>query len=345
MNSIMIEPYTLTSDNLNSTQKAAMLLITMGVDNAAQVMKNMSDSEVEKISFEIAKLRDIPSEVLGQVIQEFYEVMIANETLAQGGFEYAKDLLEHAWGDKKSDDVIKRLEIATGISAFSLLGKVDNKRLLDFLGKEHPQTAALILSNLRVDQASSLLAELPEENRIEISYRLATLQDINPELIEDVEAVLRDQIGAEIADGDARKSGVESTADLLNAIGQTDQKVILDGLKKIDEELCDDISSYLFMFDDIVTLTDNAIQAINGAVDNKILAPALKGAKDDLRERFYKNMSERAGGMLRDEIDVLPPMPMKDIEKAQSDVLLAVFDLESKGELSISRSGEEQDLI
>ncbi|MDP6684354.1 MAG: flagellar motor switch protein FliG [Candidatus Marinimicrobia bacterium] len=341
----MIEPYTLTSDNLNSTQKAAMLLITMGVDNAAQVMKNMSDSEVEKISFEIAKLRDIPSEVLGQVIQEFYEVMIANETLAQGGFEYAKDLLEHAWGDKKSDDVIKRLEIATGISAFSLLGKVDNKRLLDFLGKEHPQTAALILSNLRVDQASSLLAELPEENRIEISYRLATLQDINPELIEDVEAVLRDQIGAEIADGDARKSGVESTADLLNAIGQTDQKVILDGLKKIDEELCDDISSYLFMFDDIVTLTDNAIQAINGAVDNKILAPALKGAKDDLRERFYKNMSERAGGMLRDEIDVLPPMPMKDIEKAQSDVLLAVFDLESKGELSISRSGEEQDLI
>lgn len=345
MNSIMIEPYTLSSDNLTSTQKAAMLLITMGVDNAAQVMKNMSDSEVEKISFEIAKLRDIPSEVLGQVIQEFYEVMIANETLAQGGFEYAKDLLEHAWGDKKSDDVIKRLEIATGISAFSLLGKVDNKRLLDFLSKEHPQTAALILSNLRVDQASSLLAELPEENRIEISYRLATLQDINPELIEDVEAVLRDQIGAEIADGDARKSGVESTADLLNAIGQTDQKVILDGLKKIDEELCDDISSYLFMFDDIVTLTDNAIQAINGAVDNKILAPALKGAKDDLRERFYKNMSERAGGMLRDEIDVLPPMPMKDIEKAQSDVLLAVFDLESKGELSISRSGEEQDLI
>ena len=164
-----------------------------------------------------------------------------------------------------------------------------------------------------MDKSSSLLAELPEESRIEIAYRLATLEDITPELLEDVEAVLRDQIGAEIADGDAKKSGVESTADLLNAIGQTDQKIILDGLKELDEELCDNISSYLFMFDDIVTLTDNAIQAINGAVDNKILAPALKGAKDDLRERFYKNMSERAGGMLRDEIDVLPPMPMKDI--------------------------------
>ena len=317
----------------------------MGVDNAAQVMKNMSDSEVEKISFEIAKLRDIPPEVLSEVILEFYEVMIANETLVQGGFEYAKDLLEHAWGDKKSDDVIKRLEIATGISAFSLLGSIDNKRLLDFLRKEHPQTAALILSNLKVDQASKLLAELPEENRIEITYRLATLEEITPELIEDVEAVLRDQIGAEITEGDAKKGGAESTADLLNAIGQTDQKIILDGLKNIDEELCDDISSFLFMFDDIISLPDNAIQAIIGATDNKLLATALKGAKDNMRELFYKNLSKKAGGMLRDEIDVLPPMPMKDIEKAQSEVLQIVFDLESKGDLSISRSGDEQELI
>ena len=345
MSSIMIEPYTLTSENLSVTQKAAMLLIAMGVDNAAQVMKNMSDSEVEKISFEIAKLRDIPPEVLSEVILEFYEVMIANETLVQGGFDYAKDLLESAWGDKKSDDVIKRLEIATGISAFSLLGSIDNKRLLDFLRKEHPQTAALILSNLKVDQASNLLAELPEENRIEITYRLATLEDIPPELIEDVEAVLRDQIGAEITEGDAKKGGAESTADLLNAIGQTDQKVILDGLKNIDEELCDDISSFLFMFDDIISLPDNAIQAIIGATDNKLLATALKGAKDNMRELFYKNLSKKAGGMLRDEIDVLPPMPMKDIEKAQSEVLQIVFDLESKGDLSISRSGDEQELI
>ena len=341
----MIEPYAMTYDNLSKNQKAAMLLIAMGVDNASQIMKNMSDHEVEKISFEIAKLRDIPSEILGEVIQEFYEIMIANETLMQGGFDYAKDLLEHAWGDKKSDDIIKRLEIATGISAFSLMSKVDNKRLLEFLKKEHPQTASLILSNLRVDQASSLLAELPQESRIEIAYRLATLEDINPDLIEDVEAVLRDQIGAEIASEEGKKSGVESTADLLNAIGQTDQKVILEGLKKIDEQLCDDISSYLFMFDDTVSLTDNAIQAINGAVDNKILAPALKGAKDDLRELFYKNMSERAAGMLRDEIDVLPPMPMKDIERTQSEVLQIVFDLESKGELTIARSGEEQELV
>ena len=345
MSSIMIEPYTLTSENLSVTQKAAMLLIAMGVDNAAQVMKNMSDSEVEKISFEIAKLRDIPPEVLSEVILEFYDVMIANETLVQGGFEYAKDLLEHAWGDKKSDDVIKRLEIATGISAFSLLGSIDNKRLLDFLRKEHPQTAALILSNLKVDQASKLLAELPEENRIEITYRLATLEEITPELIEDVEAVLRDQIGAEITEGDAKKGGAESTADLLNAIGQTDQKIILDGLKNIDQELCDDISSFLFMFDDIISLPDNAIQAIIGATDNKLLATALKGAKDNMRELFYKNLSKKAGGMLRDEIDVLPPMPMKDIEKAQSEVLQIVFDLESKGDLSISRSGDEQELI
>ena len=345
MSSIMIEPYTLTSENLSVTQKAAMLLIAMGVDNAAQVMKNMSDSEVEKISFEIAKLRDIPPEVLSEVILEFYEVMIANETLVQGGFEYAKDLLESAWGDKKSDDVIKRLEIATGISAFSLLGSIDNKRLLDFLRKEHPQTAALILSNLKVDQASKLLAELPEENRIEITYRLATLEEITPELIEDVEAVLRDQIGAEITEGDAKKGGAESTADLLNAIGQTDQKIILDGLKNIDQELCDDISSFLFMFDDIISLPDNAIQAIIGATDNKLLATALKGAKDNMRELFYKNLSKKAGGMLRDEIDVLPPMPMKDIEKAQSEVLQIVFDLESKGDLSISRSGDEQELI
>ena len=345
MSSILIEPYTLTSENLSVTQKAAMLLIAMGVDNAAQVMKNMSDSEVEKISFEIAKLRDIPPEVLSEVILEFYEVMIANETLVQGGFDYAKDLLESAWGDKKSDDVIKRLEIATGISAFSLLGSIDNKRLLDFLRKEHPQTAALILSNLKVDQASNLLADLPEENRIEITYRLATLEDIPPELVEDVEAVLRDQIGAEITEGDAKKGGAESTADLLNAIGQTDQKIILDGLKNIDEELCDDISSFLFMFDDIISLPDNAIQAIIGATDNKLLATALKGAKDNMRELFYKNLSKKAGGMLRDEIDVLPPMPMKDIEKAQSEVLQIVFDLESKGDLSISRSGDEQELI
>ncbi len=191
MNSIIIEPQTLTTESLSSTQKAAMLLVAMGVDNAAQGMKNMNESEVEKISLEIAKLRDIPSDILGQVIQEFYEVMIENETLMQGGFDYAKDLLEHAWGDKRSDDVIKRLEIATGISAFSLLSSVENKRILEFLKKEHPQTAALILSNLKVDQASSLLSELPEKSRIEIAYRLATLENISPELIEDIEEVLR----------------------------------------------------------------------------------------------------------------------------------------------------------
>ena len=345
MNNIMIEPYTMTNENLSRTQKAAMLLIAMGVDNAAQVMKNMTDYEVEKISFEIAKMRDIPSEILGQVIEEFYDLMIENETLMQGGFDYAKDLLEHAWGDKKSDDVIKRLEIATGISAFSLLRSVDNKKILEFLKKEHPQTAALILSNLQVDQASNLLAELPEKSRIEITYRLATLKNISPELIEDIEAVLRDKIGAEIADGDHKKSGIETTADLLNAIGQTDQKVILDGIKSMDEGLCDDISSYLFMFDDIVNLQDNAIQKIIGSVDNKILASGLKAAKDQLKDKFFKNMSEKQGGMFKDEIDVLPPMTMKDIENYQSQVLQVVFDLESKGELKISRSGEEQDFV
>jgi len=327
---------------ISPLQKAALIIIAMGVQNAAQVMKNLNDTEIEKITIEIAKLRNVPAEVLGSVIEEFYQLMLANKYIVQGGLDYAQKVLESAWGHKRAEDIIKRVEASTEVSAFYLLQTVDDKQLLSFLQNEHPQTAALILANLKPPQAAAILSELPEENQSEIAYRLATMEKTSPEYIEDIEDVLREQIGTVFGGDLSKTGGAEAVAEILNSATRSAEKNILNRLREQDAKLSEEITNLMFLFEDIVQLSDLSIQRIVKEVDTKTLSLALKATSNELKEKIMSNMSERAAEMLKDEIQFLGPVRVRDVESAQKQILDIMRQLEETGEIVISHSeGEE----
>lgn len=323
-------------------QKVALLMVALGVEKASLLLKNLKESEIEEISIEIAKLQNIPADMLSMVIEEFYEMMMANKFIVQGGVEYTKELLEKAWGKKKAEDIIKKVEAATEVSAFYLLQTVDDKQLLNFLQNEHPQTAALILANLKPKQAAAIISELPEDYQYEIAYRIATMERTSPELIEDIEKVLRDQLGTVFGGNLSKTGGVETVAEILNSVNRTAEKNILTHLRERDPALVDEITELMFMFEDLVHLPANAIQRILKEVDSKTLALALKATSNELKEKIYQNMSERASNMLKEELDYLGPVRIKDVEQAQKEILETARRLEEQGEIMLVRSEDEQ---
>jgi len=325
-------------------QKVALILIALGTQNAAQVLKNLNEKEVEHITVAIARQRDVPAEVLSSAIEEFYQIMMADQYIVEGGLEYAKTVLEKAWGHKKAEDIIKRVEAATEVSAFYLLQTVDDKQLLNFVQNEHPQTSALILANLKAPHAASILSELPEENQSEIAYRLATMGKTSPEFVADVEAVLREQVGSVFGGDLSKTGGVETVAEILNSTSRAAEKNILTSLKHHDEELAVEIKSLMFLFEDIIGLADTAIQHIIKEIDSKTLAIALKATSEELKEKFYDNMTERASEMLQDELQYLGPVRVRDVETGQKQILDVVHQLEESGDIIIGR-GEKEDII
>ncbi len=329
---------------LKNIEKAALILIAMGVSNAAAVMKSLNDKEIEKVSVEIALLRNVPAEVLSNVIEEFYQLMQANQFIVQGGLNYAKNVLESAYGHKRAEEILKRVEATTEVSAFYLLQTVDDKQLLNFLQNEHPQTAALILANLKAAQAASIMSELPQESQSEIAFRLATMEKTSPELIEEIEEVLRDQIGTVFGGDLSKTGGAEAVADILNSTSRSAEKNILDAFKERDADLFDEIASLMFLFEDINSLPDAAVQNIVKNIDSNTMALALKATSEDLKEKIFRNMSERAADMLKDELQYLGPVRVRDVENSQKEILDVVRQLEADGEITISR-GEEEEVI
>jgi len=332
----------ITLDNITLTQKAALVLVALGVDNASEILKNLSENEVEHISIEIAKLRNVSADVLSNVIEDFYQMMMANQYIVQGGIKYAKDVLEKAWGKKKAEDLLKRVEAVTEVSAFYLLQTVDDKQLLNFIQNEHPQTAALILANLKPGQSAAILSELPQENQYEIAYRLATMEKTSPELISDIEDVLRDQMGSVFGSSLSKTGGPESVAQILNSVNQTSEKNILSNLRERDAELAAEITDFMFLFEDLIWLMDSAIQRILKEIDSKLLGLSLKAASPELKDKVFKNMSERAAAMLKEELEYLGPVKLKDVENAQKEILEAVHGLEAAGEIVLARGDEEE---
>ncbi len=329
---------------ISAVKKCALVLIALGVQNAAQLLKHLKDDEVEKLSIEIAKLQNISADVLSSVIEEYYQLMMANNYIVQGGLDYARKMLESAWGMKKAEEISKKVEAATEVSAFYLLQTVDDKQLLNFLQNEHPQTAALILANLKPGQAAAILSELPEENQYEIAYRLATMEKTSPELIQDIEDVLREQMGTVFGGGLSKTGGAEAVAEILNSSSRSAEKNILTHLRERDANLANEITDYMFLFEDILNLNDVAIQRILKEIDNKVLTMALKATSDELKEKFFKNMSDRAAEMLKEELQFLGPVRVKDVEAAQKQILEVVRQLEEAGEIFLSR-GEEEEIL
>ena len=329
-------------ETLTGRQKAAILIIAIGVESASQIFKHMKDKDIEKLSVEIANMRDVSSAVMEAVIEEFYQMIMAQEYISSGGLEYAKTVLEKALGPRKAHDIVARVEAAIHISGFKLLREADPNQLLSFIQHEHPQTIALILANLEAQQTASILSELPPGIQAEVAYRIATMGKISPELLNDIEGILESQVETVFGNDLSVAGGPKSVAEILNYSGRTTEKSVLSDLERRNPGLATEIKNLMFVFEDISLLDDRSIQRILREADTKDLTLALKVATEELKGLIFRNMSERAAGLVKEELEFMGPVRLKDVEDAQMRIVDSVRILEEEGEIVISGRGEEE---
>jgi flagellar motor switch protein FliG len=330
----------LNYESLTGQQKAAIVLIALGSEASAAVLKLLSDLEIETLTKEIISLKDVHSQVKDRAIEEFYHMMLAREYVLEGGYEYAKKILFQAVGVQRANDIIERVRQSVMVKGFNILKGVDPKQLLNFVQKEHPQTIALVLSQLEAEQAALVMSELPENIRIEVAYRMATLDQVSPDVIRGIEEVLETKIDFDI--GTRKLGGPKAVAAILNMVGRNAEKSIMDDLREIDNQLATEIKNLMFVFEDIVFLDDKGIQRVLKDINSGDLALALKAASDELKERILSNISSRAAENLMEEIQYLGPVRLRDVEEAQKRIVDAVRALDEAGEIVIGAGSKDE---
>ncbi|MCD6161892.1 MAG: flagellar motor switch protein FliG [candidate division Zixibacteria bacterium] len=332
-------------EDLNGAQKAAILIIGLGQEISTRVMQELSDVELEKITIEIANLRDVSSKLEEQVVKEVSQLIMAQQYINQGGVEYAKSLLETAVGSTKAVEILKRLEGSLKATGFARIKHIDPKQLINFIQNEHPQTIALILAQLAHGQAAQILADLDPELQAEVSMRMATMEKISPEIISELEGVLEGQF-EEVGSRDLSISGgTKTVAEILNLIESSTEKAILETMEAEDPELAAEIKNLMFVFEDMVVLDDRSIQRVLKDVETKDLAVALKAASDEVKEKVFKNVSERVGGMIQEEIEFMGPMRLSDVELAQQRIVEVIRRLQDEGQIIIAGRGGKEELV
>jgi flagellar motor switch protein FliG len=333
------------SVEISGPEKAAILIITLGLELSATIFKFLRQDEVERIVLEIAKISTVPLDKRDSVITEAYQRAIALKYINEGGIEYAKEILERSFGAGQADDMTNRLFAALKHgNPLELIKKTEPAQLLQFIQDEHPQTIALILVYMAPDQAGAVLSALPPELQSEVAMRIAILQKTAPEVLEQLDELLGRRLLVSGADF-AKAGGVQSLATVMGFVDRETEKNILEGLSKRDPELATEVKNLLFVFEDIVNLDDRSIQRILKEVDGKDLALALKTANDELLARVFKNMSQRAGQTLREDIDLLGPVRMREVGKAQQTIVDVIRTLEENGQIIIARGAKDEKLV
>ena len=312
---------------------------------ASQIFKHLKDKDVERLAVEIANIRDIPSTIMEAVVEEFYQMIMAQEYISQGGLDYAKGVLEKAVGPRKAHEVISKVESAIHVSGFTLLKDVDPNQLLNFIQHEHPQTISLILANLESKQVATIIADLPPELQADVAYRIAAMGNISPELLNDIESVLETQVETVFGQDLSSAGSAKAVAEILNMASRSAEKTILADLEKRNPELATEIKNLMFTFDDLSLLDDRSIQRLMREVDTKDLSMSLKAANDDLKEAILRNMSERAAKLIEEELEFMGPVRLKDVEESKMKIVDIVRTLEEDGEIVISGRGGEEEII
>lgn len=328
---------------LDGRKKCAILMVAMGTKASAALLKEMNEEEVEIITREIAQLDSIPAEIINSVKGEFRQMVLAQQYIAVGGIEYAKEILERALGSAKALEIIKKVQRSMEIRGFNVLKKLDTEQLLSFMQKEHPQTIALVLTQLDPQQASAILGNLPLEMRNDVMYRFATMDRVSPEMIKEVERVLESRVEFNVSGNQI--GGVKAAAGILNLVGQTVEKGVLTSLSQRDPELSSEIKNLMFVFEDILLLDDRSIQRVLKDVDIKELSLALKAASDEVKNKILSNVSERASTLIREEMEYMGPVKLRDVEKAQQKIVDIVRKLDEEGEIVMTGPGAKEEII
>jgi len=333
------------SQPLKGVSKAAILLLNMDKDVAAAVLRHLDEDIVEDITREIAQLDLVGQDERGKVIEEFYNIALARSYAKQGGLGYAKLLLQKALPPDQASHVMKLIEHQVNRRPFSFLAKTDAENLLTFIQDEHPQTIALILSHLTPSKASQVLSDLPVAKQIEVVSRIANMENTNPEVIREVEQGLAARLSGIVSQTFQKVGGVESVAEMLNLADRSTEKGILEALEGQDPDLVEQIRRLMFVFEDILLVNDKGIQAVLKEIENEELALALKTASEELHEKIFKNMSERASQLIKEDMEFMGPVRVSDVESAQQKIVDVVRRLEDAGEVIISGRGGEKEMI
>lgn len=333
------------NEKITGRQKAAILLISLGPERSAQVMKHFNDEEIEQLTLEIANIRKISNEQREKILEEFYQLYMANEYIAKGGIEYAKEVLEKALGNQKAISIINRLTSSLQVRPFDFVRKADASQLLSFIQGEHPQTIALIMAYLEPDQAAVILSSLPAELQAEVAKRIAILDRTSPEIIKEIEGVLEKKFSNLLIHDFSTAGGVSSIVQILNKVDRSTEKTILETLEIQDPELAEEIKKLMFVFEDIILLDDRSVQQVLREVDQKDLALALKGSSEEVKNKVKKNMSKRAAELIEEELEFMGPVRLRDVEEAQQRIVGIIRQLEESGEIIISRGGGDELIV
>ncbi|GMU94924.1 MULTISPECIES: flagellar motor switch protein FliG [Ignavibacterium] len=334
----------LSKEQINGIQKAALLMIALDIETAAAVLKYLDPEQVEKISAEITRVKNIPSKVVDSIMQDFYDMVTAREYVLEGGLEYAQAILEKSFGMNKAIEIVDKVKSLTTLKGFDVLKKADSVQLVSFLNKEHPQTIALILSHLNPEQTAEALKELSPELRADVAYRIATLGKVSPQTLKQIEKVVDEMAGTTLSQSVSKIGGSKSLANILNRLNINLTKEILEQIEINDPDVAAEVKRLMFMFEDIINIQDRDIQKILKEVDRKDLALALKVADENLRNKIFSNMSERAADLLKEELQYMGMVKLKEVEAAQSKIIDIIKSLEESGEISLNMRGSKEDV-
>ena len=332
-------------EEMTPMQKAAVALVAFGPEVSALVLKGMVEQDLERITVEIANLRDVPAEIEEKVVSECHQIFMARHYISQGGVDFARSILEKAVGAGKASEIMHRLETTIKSTGFSLLKDIHPKQLTGFLQNEHPQTIALILTQLTSQHAAAVLAELAPELQGEVSFRIATMEKIAPDILREIEQTLEGHFEASAGGEMALSGGAKALAEILNLIDTSAEKNVLQSLEAGDPDLAAEIKNMMFVFDDIVLLDDRSVQRLLKEVETKDLSLALKAASDEVKSKIYSNVSERVSVMIKEEIEFMGPTRLSDVEAAQTRIVEAIRRLEEEGQIIIAGRGGKEDII
>ena len=331
--------------DMSGVQKAAILLITLGPEKSAEVFKHLKEEEIEQLTLEIANTRSVSPQVKEQILSEFYEVCLAQQYIAEGGIGYAKELLEKALGEEKARDVIGKLTASLQVRPFEFIRKTDASQLLNFIQDEHPQTIALILSYLPSSQASAVIGGLSPDKQADVARRIAQMDRTSPDVIKEVETVLERKLSSLVNQDYTIVGGVDSIVEILNTVDRSTEKHIMETLEIEEPELADEIHRKMFVFEDILSLDDKSIQRVLREVDNNELAVALKGSNEEVQSVVLNNLSKRLATMIKEDMDFMGPVRLKDVEEAQQKIVNIIRKLEDSAEIIISRGGGDEIVV
>ncbi len=331
--------------DLDGIQKAAILLITIGPDKASTIFKHLKEDEIEQLTLEIANTRSVSPSQKEAVLNEFYEVCLAQQYIAEGGIGYAKDLLQKALGEDKAAQVLGKLTASLQVRPFEFIRKTEASQILNFIQDEHPQTIALILSYLSPQQSAAIISALTPDKQTDVAKRIAMMDRTSPDVIKEVENILEQKLSSLVSQDYTIVGGVDSVVEVLNTVDRGTEKHIMENLEIEEPELADEIRKKMFVFEDILMLDDRSIQRVLREVENSELAVALKNANEEVQNVIFNNMSSRLADMIKEDMEYMGPVRLKDVEEAQQKIVNIIRKLEDSAEIVISRGGGDEIIV